>query len=73
MNPLLAVLTIIASLIVYFLPIIIGCNKRDSYAIFLLNFLFGWTLVGWIIALVWAFTKDNPTGQPRKQSYQYRN
>jgi len=28
--------------------------------IFLLNFLLGWTLVGWIIAQVWAAKVDDP-------------
>ena len=27
-------------------------------AIFILNAFFGWTLLGWVIALVWAAMKD---------------
>jgi len=47
-------------LCVYFLPAIVGRAKRNSMAIFLLNLLLGWTLVGWVIALVWAACKDRP-------------
>lgn len=40
----------------YFLPAIIGWNKKDSGAIILVNIFLGWTFVGWIVALVWAIT-----------------
>lgn len=46
----------------YFLPSIIALarSKRDTLAIFLLNFFLGWTGIGWIIALVWALKADVP-------------
>ena len=44
--------------VLYFLPAIIGHNKRGSGGIFLLNLLLGWTFIGWIIALVWACTAE---------------
>jgi hypothetical protein len=44
--------------LLYFLPAIIAHNKRDAAAIFLVNLFFGWTLVGWIIALVWASSAE---------------
>jgi hypothetical protein len=40
--------------LLYFLPSIIGHKKRDFTGIFIVNLLFGWTVIGWIIALVWA-------------------
>jgi|SRR5208282_1226598 len=43
----------------YFLPSMIGNQKRNAGAIFMLNLFLGWTLLGWVIALVWACTKDN--------------
>ncbi|MBS7564180.1 superinfection immunity protein [Mucilaginibacter sp. Bleaf8] len=43
----------------YFLPAIVGRNKRNAISIALLNFLLGWTLIGWVGALIWALTKDN--------------
>jgi len=42
----------------YFLPAIVGRQKKNAQAILLLNLLLGWTLVGWIVALIWAATKD---------------
>jgi hypothetical protein len=42
----------------YFLPSIVGWSKRNFTAILWLNILAGWTFVGWIIALVWALTKE---------------
>ena len=51
-----------ASFILYFLPTIVALvrSKRDSVSIVLLNVFLGWTLIGWVIALVWAFKVDNP-------------
>ena len=42
----------------YFLPAIVGRKKRNAEAIQILNLFLGWTLVGWVVALVWAYTKD---------------
>jgi Superinfection immunity protein len=46
----------------YFLPAIIGIarSKRDLLSIFLLNLFLGWTLIGWVVALVWAVKVDAP-------------
>ena len=48
--------------LMYFLPSVIGLarSKRDLLAIFLLNLFLGWTLIGWIVALVWAAKADVP-------------
>jgi hypothetical protein len=40
--------------LLYFLPSIIGRDKHNATSIFLLNLFFGWTGIGWIIALIWA-------------------
>ena len=51
-------LTILAAL--YLMPIIIAFirNHQQRWAISALNILLGWTLVGWIAALVWALIDD---------------
>lgn len=49
---------LLIGLALYFLPSILGAKKRNAAAIFVLNLLLGWTLVGWVVALVWALTKD---------------
>jgi hypothetical protein len=46
--------------VLYFLPSIIGRNKRNFAALFALNFLAGWTFIGWVAALVWALSADAP-------------
>ncbi len=51
---------IILLLAMYFIPTIVAYyrHKDNFMAILLLNFFLGWTLVGWVVALVWATTKD---------------
>jgi hypothetical protein len=46
----------------YFLPTILAFarNKRDTMGILLLNFFLGWTMIGWVVALVWAVKTDVP-------------
>jgi hypothetical protein len=46
----------VASTLGYFVPTLIGWKRQvDRLAwIFTLNFLAGWTAVGWMIALIWA-------------------
>jgi hypothetical protein len=52
------VLTLSFMILLYFLPAIIGREKRDATGIFLLNLFLGWTLIGWLIALVWACSAE---------------
>lgn len=49
---------IILILAIYFLPSIIGFNHRNVNSIFVLNLLLGWTLLGWIVAIIWAVSND---------------
>lgn len=48
--------------VMYFLPSILAFarNKRDTGAILLLNIFLGWTMIGWVVALVWAVKQDAP-------------
>jgi hypothetical protein len=48
------------SIILYFLPFIVAHARRhrQTLAIFCLNLFLGWTLLGWVIALVWACLKE---------------
>ncbi len=45
----------------YFLPAIIGRHKRNARAILVLNLLLGWTILGWIGALIWALLRESPS------------
>ena len=48
--------------LMYFLPSIVALarSKRDLLAIFLLNLFLGWSVIGWIVALVCAAKNDAP-------------
>lgn len=54
------------SLALYFLPsgIAVYLNHNNALAIFFLNLLLGWSVAGWVVALVWAFAKE-----PRRDYY----
>jgi len=53
-------IVIIGLIATYFLPTIIALilHKRNTLAIFMLDLFLGWSLIGWVIALVWAVAKD---------------
>ncbi|HEY2920885.1 MAG TPA: superinfection immunity protein [Candidatus Binatia bacterium] len=43
----------------YFLPVIIAAKLETKHEgmIFLINIVFGWTVLGWIAALIWAIVE----------------
>jgi hypothetical protein len=59
MTPEMFLLTVIA-IVIYFLPSIIAMVRENTQtlAIFILNLILGWTILGWVGALVWAFVKQ---------------
>lgn len=44
--------------VLYFVPWMVAASRkhRNTTAIFALNFLLGWTIIGWIAAFVWSLT-----------------
>ena len=52
-------------LVPYFLPTIIAIlrQKTNTGSIFALNLLLGWSLIGWVVALIWALSSDNMRSQ----------
>jgi hypothetical protein len=54
---------------IYFLPGIIAHNRghQNAVAITTLNIILGWTVLGWIISLIWALTNSASTCPPRPQ------
>ena len=61
MEQLASLLGLVIGTGLYFLPTIIAGvrKKRNLISIGLLNFLLGWTVIGWIIALIWAFAHED--------------
>jgi ABC-type sugar transport system permease subunit len=59
MRLLFAVIITLLSLF-YFLPFAIAFNgkRANTGAIFALNLFLGWSLIGWVIALVWALKEE---------------
>jgi hypothetical protein len=43
---------------IYFMPWLIAIERghHNATAIFMLDLLLGWTLLGWVIAMVWSCT-----------------
>lgn len=54
------ILFIVGVVLMYFLPTVVSASRghKNTPAIVVLNLFLGWTLLGWIVALIWAFT-DN--------------
>jgi tetratricopeptide (TPR) repeat protein len=44
----------IAGLILYFIPTFIAQGKEEYSKVAIVNIFLGWTLLGWVLALVWA-------------------
>ena len=53
-----ALLLFALNLPLYFLPSILGRKKRNRVAILAVNFLLGWTIIGWFAVLLWALVTD---------------
>jgi len=56
----MSILIIMLLLFFYLIPSVVACSNKKSNAgaIAVLNILMGWSGICWIIALVWACTKD---------------
>lgn len=53
-----SVIVLMMAIFFYFLPSVVGSKKKNANAIFVMNLFLGWSVIGWIIALIWATTKD---------------
>jgi hypothetical protein len=59
MDSLISWLVILAIAIFYFLPTFAAHKKSHQIGVFILNIFFGWTIIGWIVCLIWAFSGKN--------------
>ena len=63
MDAISGLLVAIVTFIVYFVPTIIAYNRNhhNTMAIAVLNLIFGFTGIGWGIALIWSLTAVRET------------
>jgi hypothetical protein len=49
----------------YWLPTLVAWRRDHTNvaAIAVTNFFLGWTFIGWVVALIWAFTRDVKEGR----------
>jgi hypothetical protein len=53
---------IVVTFVLYWLPAINGFQRkhRNAVPILLVNFFFGWTFIGWVVALIWSASDNVP-------------
>lgn len=58
---LVGIIVVIIGVALYFLPTIIAFNRKHTNKgiILLLDLLLGWTFLGWVGCLIWAFLDTN--------------
>lgn len=58
----LSLVMLAVATIVYFVPTFVAAlrNHPNAVAITLLNLFLGWTLIGWVGALIWASLARKP-------------
>jgi hypothetical protein len=46
--------------VLHFVPTLIALARghHNGFAIFLTNLLLGWTVIGWVVALIWSCTVE---------------
>jgi hypothetical protein len=51
---------LIVATVIYFVPAIVAIfpHHRNRVAISVTNLLLGWTLIGWVVAFIWACTAN---------------
>lgn len=64
-NAAVGLLILVCLIASYFLPSIVAAARRhrNTVGICLINFFLGWTILGWLAALVWACYVEKP--EPR--------
>lgn len=57
-GPMIVFLFVLVAVLVYFLPTFVAASRghHQYEAILVLNLFLGWTFLGWVLALVWAYT-----------------
>jgi len=58
-HPIALLVYALVGLALYLLPLLVALNRNhhNTTAIGVVNVVLGWTLIGWLAALVWAFSE----------------
>jgi high-affinity K+ transport system ATPase subunit B len=57
------------TLLLYFLPTIIANNRKSTsiWPIFIVNLFLWWTVIFWLVALIWASSSQTKTDKELKE------
>ena len=59
--------------LLHFLPTVIAAirHSRSTLGIFFVNLFLGWTVIGWVVALIWAISSEPryPYAYPAPRRY----
>jgi hypothetical protein len=75
MDDIIGLLLWVIMLGIYLIPTLVAWSQEHHhlYAIAFLNVLSGWTLVGWIGALVWAFKPEELRPHEQRNHHRKKN
>ena len=62
----LFVILLLLCLIIYMLPTLIAYARDipSRAALTVVNIVFGWTLIGWLVCFLWATLAETPVDEP---------
>ena len=65
-NIALLLLLIVLFAWVHFIPTLVAAHREhyNTHTIFVVNLLFGWTIIGWLVLLAWACSGERPREDP---------
>lgn len=68
---LLILVLIVIVIDIYFWPFNIAIRKKveDKLAVFIINLILAWTVIGWIICLMWAISLTDERSEEEKEEY----
>ncbi|GEM_PF-1114797 len=61
----LGLMGLVLCVALYLVPTIAAKGKRNAYLIFAFNIFLGWTILGWVIALIWALRESKTKGSKK--------
>jgi len=68
---------VLLAIALYFVPAIVASRRRvtNENSVYVINLFFGWTLVGWVVALAMALrtSTEPPAERLPRGSYSVRN